>query len=134
MSKRTRAFDIDPPVIDLEDCPASIVVDPDNGNILITEGGGDDRMNSAYLPARKSPRFSVTPGSAEHRLEVHCRNFHWLVGTTADADAARQWAEAANAILAAFDAPATPETPTPNESDERRPVAAPAVLDSSKHA
>ena len=133
MSKRIKNFLIDPPSIQLDDEPCSLIVDDRNGNILLDEGDGDDRMNSAVLPARKSPRFAVSPSSGEYRLEVNCRGFNWLVGTTDDATAALEWAGAANTLLAAFDAPATIDTLTPNESDERRPVATPAATDSSTH-
>jgi hypothetical protein len=118
----------DPPMIHLTDQPVSVLVDPENGNILLTEGGGDDRMSSAVLYARKSPRFYVTPGMGEHRLELKCRDFHWLVGTTGDGARALEWATAANTLLAAFDAPATPDTPNTPQA------ATPAETDSSAHA
>jgi hypothetical protein len=130
MAKQIKSLVTDPPTINLTDKPVSILVDPDNGNILLTEGGGDDRMNSAVLYARKSPRFSVTPVAGGYQIAVHCRDFHWPVGTTTDESAATRWAIAANGILAAFDAPATPDTPTQHEAGGH----APAATDSTAHA
>lgn len=101
MGKQIAKLGVDPFHIGLMDQACSVFVDPRNGDILLDEGDGDDRLNGVVLYADKEPRFYSVPlpETGAQLLLSYCK--HLLVlGVHSDATALRDWARTVNETLA----------------------------------
>ncbi len=88
--------------LDLEDQFAAIGVNRATGDVLLDEGSGDDRFNSAAILISNRPRFVLTDLDigAEVLIEYGAvsRRTHSL-GQTTDRESASRWVNSANSTL-----------------------------------
>ena len=102
MNKIITAWGFDPLLIRLADRHASLIIDDRNGNILMNEGDGDDRLNGAVLSPKRSPAFEIVPCSGALQLVVHYAGLSFDLGTSKIDPLAAKWVEEANLLLARF--------------------------------
>ncbi len=88
--------------LDLADQIATLAVNRKTGDVLLDEGAGDDRINSAAILIRDLPRFVLTRADSGSRMHIEygaVSRRHYDLGDVEDAEAAQAWVCAANAAL-----------------------------------
>lgn len=87
--------------LDLEDQRAAVAVNPSTGEILLDEGSGEDRINSAAIVRRDQPRFILSNAGKNSTLSIEFapdRRMYFL-GQTEKSAEAQEWVVVANDIF-----------------------------------
>ncbi len=88
--------------LDLAEQIATLAVNRKTGDVLLDEGAGDDRINSAAILIRDLPRFVLTHSEAGARMQVEygvLSRRKYDLGSVDNPEAARAWGHAANLAL-----------------------------------
>ena len=88
--------------LDLEDQFAAIGVNRATGDVLLDEGFGDERFNSAAILISNRPRFVLTDLDSGVEVQIEygsaSRRTHSL-GQTTDRESASRWVNSANSVF-----------------------------------
>ena len=87
--------------LDLEDQRAAVAVNRSTGDILLDEGSGEDRINSAAIVRHDQPRFilSNTGGNSTLSIEFAPDRRIYFLGQTEKSAEAQKWVVVANHLF-----------------------------------
>ena len=87
--------------IDLEDMDSSVAVNPQNGDILLNEGEGDDRYHGAVIFPRDFDNLEINIKTSKYRLILNAENLSHELGVIKNEDLsdAKKWVDEVTTII-----------------------------------